>query len=119
MPPTFTDEGLQAATAIRSEHPGTGVLILSQHVEPEYASRLAGDDARGLVYLLKERVQDGEAFDAVRRVASEGTAFDPEVVAVLVRGEGHTARERLTDRELETLSLLAEGLSNAAIGSST
>ena len=118
MPPTFTDEGLQAATAIRSEHPGTGVLILSQHVEPEYASRLAGDDARGLGYLLKERVQDGEAFvDAVRRVASGGTAFDPEVVAVLVRGEGHTARERLTDRELETLSLMAEGLSNAAIGS--
>ena len=118
MPPTFTDEGLQAAAAIRSEFPRMGVLVLSQHVEPEYAARLAGDDARGLGYLLKERVRDGEMFiDAVRRVASGGTAFDSEVIAALLGGEGHTARDRLTDRELQTLSLMAEGLSNAAIAS--
>lgn len=118
MPPTFRDEGLQAAAEIRADHPGTGVLVLSQHVEPEYAARLVGRDASGVGYLLKERVTDGDAFvDAVRRVASGGTAFDPQVIAVLVAGKGHTASERLSERELQVLSLMAEGLSNAAIGS--
>ena len=75
-------------------------------------------DASGVGYLLKERVSDGDAFvDAVRRVASGGTAFDPQVIAVLVAGKGHTASERLSERELQVLSLMAEGLSNAAIGS--
>jgi DNA-binding NarL/FixJ family response regulator len=116
MPPTFTDEGLRAAAAIRAEHPTTGVLVLSQHVEPDYVARLAADDASGLGYLLKERVRDGETFvDAVRRVAGGGTAFDPQVIETLVNGRGHSAIELLSGRELETLSLMAQGLSNAAI----
>ena len=116
MPPTFSDEGLQAATEIRSRHPGTGVLVLSQHIEPEHAARLVASDASGVGYLLKERVRDGESFiDAVERVASGGTAFDPQVVAALVAGKGHTAGERLSEREVQVLSLMAEGLSNAEI----
>ncbi len=118
MPPTYRDEGLLAAAEIRAGHPGTGVLVLSQHVEPEYAARLVARDAGGVGYLLKERVSDGDAFvDAVRRVATGGTAFDPQVIAALVAGKGHTASERLSERELQVLSLMAEGLSNAAIGS--
>ncbi len=117
MPPTFTDEGLRAAAEIRAERPGTGVLVLSQHVEPEYAARLVVADATGVGYLLKDRVRDGDSFiDAVARVASGGTAFDPQVISALVAGQGHTATERLSEREVRTLSLMAEGLSNAAIG---
>jgi DNA-binding NarL/FixJ family response regulator len=119
MPPTFSDEGLRAAAEIRASQPGTGVLVLSQHVEPEYAARLVAADASGVGYLLKERVRDGDTFiDAVARVADGGTAFDPQVIAALVAGKGHTATERLTDREVKVLSLMAEGLSNAAIGRS-
>ena len=117
MPPTYRDEGLQAAAEIRADHPDTGVLVLSQHIEPEHAARLVASDASGIGYLLKERVRDGDDFiDAVRRVASGGTAFDPQVIAALVAGKGHTATERLSERELQVLSLMAEGLSNAAIG---
>ena len=119
MPPTFSDEGLRAAAEIRASQPGTGVLVLSQHVEPEYAARLVAADASGVGYLLKERVRDGDTFiDAVARVADGGTAFDPQVISALVAGKGHTATERLTDREVKVLSLMAEGLSNAAIGRS-
>jgi DNA-binding NarL/FixJ family response regulator len=117
MPPTHRDEGLRAAAAIKAGHPGTGVLVLSQHVEPEHAARLIAGDPSGIGYLLKERVRDGDDFiDAVRRVAAGGTAFDPQVIAALVAGKGHTANERLSERELQVLSLMAEGLSNAAIG---
>jgi DNA-binding NarL/FixJ family response regulator len=117
MPPDFRAEGLQAAAQIRAEHPATAILILSQHVEPDHAGRIVAGGASGVGYLLKERVRDGDAFiDAVRRVATGGTAFDPQVIATLVAGHGHTARERLTDRELQVLGLMAEGLSNAAIG---
>lgn len=117
MPPTFRDEGLQAAATIRANHPETGVLVLSQHVEPEHAARLLASDTGGIGYLLKERVRDGQSFlDAVTRVATGGTAFDPQVIAALVAGKGHAAGERLSERELRVLSLMAEGLSNAAIG---
>jgi DNA-binding NarL/FixJ family response regulator len=117
MPPSFTDEGLQAAAEIRRTHPRTAVLVLSQHVEPEHAAVLAADGAGGVGYLLKERVRDGESFvDAVDRVARGGTAFDPHVISALVSGQDRTALERLSERELEVLSLMAEGLSNAAIG---
>jgi DNA-binding NarL/FixJ family response regulator len=117
MPPDFRDEGLQAAAEIRAEHSGTAVLILSQHVEPAHAGRVVARGASGVGYLLKERVRDGDSFiDAVRRVATGGTAFDPQVIATLVAGHGHTARDRLTDRELQVLGLMAEGLSNTAIG---
>ena len=118
MPPTFTDEGLRAARHIRERHAETGVLVLAQHVEPEHAAALVDDDASGLGYLLKERVADGESFvDAVHRVASGGTAFDPQVVAVLVAGKRRGALEILDERQLQVLSLMAEGLSNAAISS--
>jgi len=118
MPPTFTDEGLRAALAIRAERPGFPVLVLSQYVEQLYARELlsAGDGAVG--YLLKDRVSDVAAFiDAVRRVADGGTALDPEVVATLLtrRSGGDQPLERLTDREREVLALMAEGRSNAAI----
>ena len=116
MPPTYSDEGLRAAAEIRTSHPGTGILVLSQHVEPEYAARLVAADASGIGYLLKERVRDGDTFiDAVGRVASGGTAFDPQVISALVAGKGQTAT-RLTEREVKVVSLMAEGLANAAIG---
>ena len=82
MPPTHTDEGLQAAREIREELPGTGVLVLSAYIEQEYAVELLGDDAAGVGYLLKDRVSDGDRFaDAVRRVGEGGSALDPEVVS--------------------------------------
>ena len=114
LPPTFTDEGLQAAIAARSEIPGLPVLVLSQHVEPLYARELLTDRRGGVGYLLKDRVSDVAQFvDAVRRVAAGGTAMDPEVVArLLARREPLAA---LTAREREVLSQMAEGRSNAGI----
>jgi DNA-binding NarL/FixJ family response regulator len=119
MPPTHTDEGLQAARTIRSEHPGVGVLVLSQYVEQQYALDLLADSAEGVGYLLKDRVADIEAFaDAVRRVASGGSALDPEVVSqMLGRQRREDPLEELTPREREVLGLMAEGRSNAAIAS--
>ena len=117
MPPTFTDEGLRAATEIRARYPETAVLVLSQHVAPDQAARLVAENAQGVGYLLKERVRDGDTFiDAVRRVAAGETVFDPQVIAALVAGKGYTASDRLSERELRVLSRMAEGLSNAAIG---
>src|SRR3954447_19511965 len=85
MPPTHTDEGLRAAQRIREELPDTGVLVLSQYVEEEYATELIGDRADGVGYLLKDRVADVEAFaDAVRRVGQGGSALDPEVVSLML-----------------------------------
>ena len=114
LPPTFTDEGLQAAIAARTEIPGLPILVLSQHVEPLYARELLTDRSGGVGYLLKDRVSDVAQFvDAVRRVAAGGTAMDPEVVAqLLARREPLAA---LTAREREVLGHMAEGRSNAAI----
>ena len=114
LPPTFTDEGLQAAIAARAEVPGLPILVLSQHVEPLYARELLTDRRGGVGYLLKDRVSDVAQFvDAVRRVAAGGTAMDPEVVAqLLARREPLAA---LTAREREVLGHMAEGRSNAAI----
>lgn len=114
LPPTFTDEGLQAAIAARSEMPGLPVLVLSQHVEPLYARELLGDRRGGVGYLLKERVADIDQFvDAVQRVAAGGTAIDPEVVAQLLARREPLAD--LTPRERDVLRHMAEGRSNAAI----
>ena len=118
MPPTQTDEGIQAAREIRARHPGTGVLVLSQHVEHTYAVELLGDGAQALGYLLKDRVSDVDEFTAaVRRVAEGGSALDPHVVAELVgRNRSDDPVQRLTPREREVLELMAEGRSNQAIG---
>jgi DNA-binding NarL/FixJ family response regulator len=121
LPPTQTDEGLQAALAARREVPGLPVLVLSQHVERLYARELLADGTGGIGYLLKDRVFNADQFvDAVRRVAAGGTAMDPDVVAKLLAGAPATpagkAVDRLTPREKEVLALMAEGRSNAAIG---
>jgi DNA-binding NarL/FixJ family response regulator len=118
MPPTQTDEGLRAAQEIRANHPGVGVLVLSQHVEPAYATELLAESAEGVGYLLKDRVSDIDEFAAaVRRVAEGGSALDPALVTQLVgRRRKHDPIDDLTPREHEVLELMAEGRSNQAIG---
>jgi len=117
MPPTYTDEGLVAAHQIRAGHPGVGVLVLSQYVEPGYAMRLIEDRPDGVGYLLKERVFDAAILvDGLRRIDDGECVIDPTIVPRLVgrrRGKGPLAD--LTAREHEVLSLVAEGLSNTAI----
>ncbi|MEV0226366.1 response regulator transcription factor [Streptomyces sp. NPDC050704] len=117
LPPTQTDEGLRAAVRLRTEHPGTGVLIFSQYVETKYAAQLLGTNPGGVGYLLKERVVDiGEFVDALARVAAGGTALDPEVVSQLFGASRRTtALDVLTPREREVLALMAEGRTNHAI----
>jgi DNA-binding NarL/FixJ family response regulator/class 3 adenylate cyclase len=117
MPPTHTDEGLVAAEHIRRSQPETGVLVLSQHVEPAFAQRIVGGGEARTGYLLKDRVSDVDVLlDAVRRVARGGCVVDPSLAARLVERAGADgALRELTDREREVLGLLAEGLSNRAI----
>jgi serine/threonine-protein kinase len=117
MPPTFTDEGLRAAHTIRDELPDVSVLLLSQHVETEFAVELISGGAGRLGYLLKDRVSNIQEFtDAVRRVGEGGSVIDPEVVSRLVgRARRDSPLDTLTDREREVLSLMAEGRSNQAI----
>ncbi|MEV0807390.1 response regulator transcription factor [Micromonospora sp. NPDC050200] len=117
LPPTFTDEGLQAAIQARAEIPGLPILVLSQHVEQLYARELLSDRAGGVGYLLKDRVSNVAQFvDAVRRVAGGGTVMDPEVVSQLLASRsGAQPLQELTAREREVLGLMAEGRSNAAI----
>jgi DNA-binding NarL/FixJ family response regulator len=117
MPPDGTDDGLRAATALREELPGLGVVVLSSHLEESYAADLLGDDPQGVGYLLKERVGDVDAFvDAVRRVAAGGTALDPEVVRLMLgRSRRQGPIHELTPRELDVLSAMAEGRSNLGI----
>jgi len=120
MPPSFTDEGLRAALRLRKEYPDLGVLLFSQYVELRYAAELLDGLSDRVGYLLKERVADIDDFiEALDRVASGGTALDPEVVTqVLGASRRREALNRLTPREREVLALMAEGRSNAAIGAS-
>ncbi|HEY1825987.1 MAG TPA: response regulator transcription factor [Acidimicrobiales bacterium] len=124
MPPSYTDEGIRAAIAIRRDFNETGVLVFSQYIETRYAADLlgaaSGHGAAGVGYLLKDRVGDvGEFVDALGRVAAGGTALDPEVVTQLLRVSRRTdGLGELTPREREVLSLMAEGRSNGAIADS-
>jgi DNA-binding NarL/FixJ family response regulator len=117
MPPTFTDEGLRAAIDLRRRHPGLGILLFSQYIETRYAADLLADGAAGIGYLLKDRVADVSDFvEALVRVASGGTALDPEVVTQLLGASRRTdSILRLSARERQVLSLMAEGRSNAGI----
>jgi DNA-binding NarL/FixJ family response regulator len=117
MPPTSTDEGLRAALALRAAHPGLGVLLFSQYVETRYAAELFGGDARGVGYLLKDRVADVRDFlDALERIAEGRTVLDPEVVSQLMgAARVDPGVARLSPRETEVLELMAQGRSNGAI----
>ncbi|MCC2336421.1 response regulator transcription factor [Cellulomonas wangsupingiae] len=116
MPPTHTDEGLRAAVHLRGLHPRLPVLVLSQYVEQRYARELFAADARGLGYVLKDRVADVDDFlAALDRVAGGGTALDPEVVAQVLARSRRTLSDVLSPREREVMALMAEGRSNAAI----
>ena len=117
MPPDRTDDGLRAALEIRASDPGIGVLVLSEFLEDRYAVDLVGGRAEGVGYLLKNKVGDLAVFnDAVRRVAADGSALDPDVVSLLVgRKRRNSPLDTLTKREREVLSLMAEGRSNAGI----
>jgi DNA-binding NarL/FixJ family response regulator len=117
LPPSFADDGLQAALAARRQVPGLPVLLLSQYVEQLYAREMLADQAGAVGYLLKDRVFNDDQFvDAIRTVAGGGTVMDPDVVTKLL---GRRSRDepitRLSARELEVLELMAEGRSNAAI----
>jgi DNA-binding NarL/FixJ family response regulator len=119
MPPTHTDEGLQAAKLIRARWPQTGILVLSQHVQARYAVELLSDGTERVGYLLKDRVSDlAELSTSVRRIGEGGSVLDPAVVAQLVgqRRKGNDPLDDLTERELDVLALMAEGRSNKAIG---
>ncbi|MFD9427050.1 MULTISPECIES: response regulator transcription factor [unclassified Streptomyces] len=117
MPPTHKDEGLRAALELRLRHPDLGVLLFSQYVETRYADRLAATGMSGFGYLLKDRVVDVADFvDALHRVADGGTALDPEVVTrLLAARRKEDGLSGLTSRERDTLALMAEGRTNAAI----
>ena len=122
MPPTGTNEGIEAAKKIRAEHPAIGVVVLSQFAEEEYAYDLLKDGAAGLGYLLKERVADvDELVRALTEVSRGGSVLDPKVVEQLVAAKdrmGHSPLASLTDREREVLAHMAQGENNAAIAKS-
>src|SRR4051794_39018109 len=112
MPPGHGDDGLRAALELRERSPETGVLVLSQYYDDQYAADLIGDSAEGVGYLLKERVGDVEAFtDAVTRVAAGGSALDPEVVGRLLGRLAGGPLDSRSPRERDVLAVMAEGIS--------
>jgi DNA-binding NarL/FixJ family response regulator len=122
MPPTSTDEGVQAAAALRENHPDIGVVVISQYVSPHYALRLFEHGSGGRAYLLKEHVGHRiQLMEAIREVANGGSVVDPKVVDVLVEARMRARNSRLaqlTPREREVLAGVASGKSNAAVASS-
>jgi DNA-binding NarL/FixJ family response regulator len=118
MPPTFTDDGLRAAIALRRDQPGVGILVFSQYIETRYAAQLLAGGAAGVGYLLKDRVADTSEFvEALTWVAAGCTALDPEVVTQLLAASNraHAMGATLTERESQVIGLMAEGRSNVAI----
>jgi DNA-binding NarL/FixJ family response regulator len=116
MPPTHTDEGIQAALVIRRQYPDAAVMVLSQYVEESYAHDLLSTQTSAVGYLLKDRVAYVPDFlESLRRVAAGGTVLDPEVVAQLVARRRSDPLDDLTPREQEVLRLMAEGRSNTGI----
>jgi DNA-binding NarL/FixJ family response regulator len=118
MPPEFSDEGIQVATRLRTDAPDTGVVVLSQYVQPEYAVKLLEHGSRRRAYLLKERIAEPDQLaDAIREVASGGSVVDPQVVEQLVAGARQTADPiaSLTPRERDVLAQIAQGKSNAGV----
>jgi len=120
MPPTYTNEGIEAAKRIRTEHPQVGVVVLSQYVEEDYVFELLADGVAGMGYLLKERVTDlDELVRALREVARGGSVLDPLVVEALLARRGRDGPlQGLTDREREVLQEMATGRNNATIARS-
>jgi DNA-binding NarL/FixJ family response regulator len=122
MPPTLEDEGITVATSLRDSHPDVGVVVLSQHAEPEYVLSLLEHGSARRAYLLKERVRHkGQLVDAVRAVHAGGSFIDPKIVEVLVDGRARMVNSplaQLTPREVETLAEIAQGKSNDAIAAS-
>jgi DNA-binding NarL/FixJ family response regulator len=122
MPPTGTDEGIRAASELRQRHPDMGVVVLSQYAEPAYALAYLDGGSKGRAYLLKERVSDiGQLAGAIREVAGGGSVIDPMVVDALVAARAKPADSplhRLTARESEILSEMAQGKNNAAVAAS-
>ena len=119
MPPTFTNEGIEAAKRIRADHPAIGVVVLSQYVEADYAFDLLKEGVAGLGYLLKERVTEIESLlRALDEVSRGGSALDPKVVEGLLAHQssrGSSPILGLTEREREVLQQMATGLSNVGI----
>jgi len=116
MPPTQTDEGIRAAIQIRERHPNTGVVVLSQYAEPEFAITLFADGSAGRAYLLKEKVGDlDQLIAAIEAVSSGGSVIDPDVVDLLVASHKESTLDRLTERETEVLAEIAKGRNNAAV----
>jgi DNA-binding NarL/FixJ family response regulator len=117
MPPTYTDEGMRAALTLRETRPGLGVLVLSQYVEVPLAMRLLEDSPDGVGYLLKDRISNVTDFlDSVHRVATGGSAIDPQIVTALInKRRDNNPVSRLTPREGDVLALMAEGRSNQGI----
>jgi DNA-binding NarL/FixJ family response regulator len=121
MPPTGTDEGIRAANELRARHPGLGVVVLSQYIEPQWALDLLGSGTEGRAYLLKERVgEPDQLVAAIRQVAAGGSVVDPKVVEALISSRSHASSplDHLTPRERDVLAEIAQGRNNAAIAAS-